>query len=149
MKETEQPDWNINAHNLSEQMEKLAGEVAYWGGLSADAYVRMKVANHQAKVAEAEADERVRDNMEMAGQKVTETKVRSLVIRDEAYRAAVEEAHAAERESQHARAIMVALDAKRDVLVNLGATLRQEREGYVSTRSRDDEPEPGSDDVPF
>jgi hypothetical protein len=123
------PDARVDPLTIKEQFTELPGRLAYWNARLADAHERLLEASAVVKLVTAAAQLTVRAQLAGRGEKVTESIVDAHVACDAACVQALLVEIDAEVEKQHVRGRVDALHAKRDMLMSLGAMLREEMKG--------------------
>jgi len=125
----------INGDDLEAEFLKLPALVARWSWTAADAAEAASKAKHTYERVVAEASEEVRaEALSSGGPKPTESRVEALTLG----RVKVIQARDAmiEAESRHRRfvALVEGLRAKRDCLIQLGASHREQMKDGISFR---------------
>jgi hypothetical protein len=111
---------------LEEEFVRLPGDVAYYGALYADALKDALTAKQAFELIEARLQIETRASMAGGEKKPTEKVVEAAVVCNAEYQAAYSRLIVAESEKALARSRVDSLGAKKDMLVSLGATVRQE-----------------------
>lgn len=117
-------DVRIDRTNISEEFFRQPELTASYGFLTAEAERREKLIEYQLDRMYAVLDKRVRTDMEMAGEKTTEVKVKNTVITDKDYQELRLELIEARKNKQLFKATCFALNHKIQALTNAGADNR-------------------------
>lgn len=118
--------FDIDEMNLTTDYATQASMFAYFSSLLASAEKRASDAKILIDVEYAVCDEHYRKELNISGEKYTEAVVRSNVIQDDDYSAAVLISVDRNYDVGILKAIVNALRMRADMLVSLGAHLRQE-----------------------
>lgn len=118
--------FDIDEANLTREFSRQASLYAFFATLQADAEYELANASLDKDQAYAVADDKNRKYMDKREMKYTEPVIKSLVIRDEDYQAKYDDWAWAEHEVEALKAIVKALQMRAEMLVSMGAQLRQE-----------------------
>lgn len=118
--------FRINEDDLTSEFAKQASLYARFGVLAAKAEWGSSKSSAAKDQEYALADLHYRDSMEEEGKKYTEGLIRSLVLSDEVYSIAIEADNQANYAYRVMRAISSALEQRANMLISLGAFVRQE-----------------------
>jgi hypothetical protein len=124
----------IEPKMLEEEYIRIPGDLAYWN----EQYCRAREGHLRAELAR-EVDEanlrlEVRAKLVEQGSKVTEGTLDAMVVTDPRYRETREREITADARKQRMLGILDAIRGKREMLVSLGAHIRQEMAGDPSLR---------------
>lgn len=111
---------------LNEEFIRLPSDLAYWGGVYADAVAGVYLARARFDSAEAELLVQIKQAMVARAEKVTEVAAHSYLVQDSGYKVLREKVDQAEVLKIRASAVLEAIKAKRDMLISLGANMRAE-----------------------
>lgn len=123
--------------NLQGEFVRVGGDLAYYNGRYSDALEMYLKAKHNLKFVAAVSRKRLREEAQAKGTKLTEGALEDLVEVDPAMVACREELIAAEVLKSRVGGIIEAVVTKRDMLVSLGAHVREEMRGQPSISSEE------------
>jgi len=116
----------IDRHDLQGEFMRVAADLAYWNEQYAVAYGAHTRSKLEAERIEAELRIAVRERLEDAGKKTTESMVDANVTRHKTYLAARAAQIDAEEAKVRLGGYLDAIRAKREMLISLGAMVRSE-----------------------
>lgn len=116
----------VNQDSMSDEFARQAARLAWAGLRLADAEALYETAKHNKDVSYAEADDEARRALSESDEKATEQRIRMLIMTDDLYLKAAESERDALYNYRIMRAVVDAMRQRGDMLVSLGATLRQE-----------------------
>jgi flavin-binding protein dodecin len=125
----------IDEGNLSQDFIEQPGKFAWWGVLAEVAKSYIDTTKAELERAQAGADRRAREQLDMDGLKVTESAVDKAIKLDEEYQAALKKHNLAKKNAGVLDKISKAFDHRKEMLINLGAHLRREEKGEQEIRS--------------
>lgn len=125
---TKLPRLAIDPANITQEMIELPAQLAIAGMSYASAVAATIKAKAERDAVRARVSLNLRNDASTAGRKLTEANLDDMVVVSADYRSAVEAYAGAEYNEAHARGILDALKSKRDMLLMLGARMRDERE---------------------
>ena len=108
---------------------RIAADLAHWSEQFAESTRAFRKAEHQLETIKAHVYLHVRMMADSAGMKLTEAMVASQVCLDGKVSAAVTAHIDAEAEMLRVKGVVQALITKRDMLISLGAHIREEMKG--------------------
>jgi hypothetical protein len=114
----------INEATLSDEFMKQPSTYAYFAALSEFAVADVEQKKLSFSVLEANLDSQKR--VEFKDTKVTEAVIKSAIIKDKKYQMMAEEIIEAERQLGILKSLVKALEQRKDMLIQLGSTKRQE-----------------------
>jgi hypothetical protein len=116
----------IDENELSSEFANQAAVYAYFSSMMN--YVEKQMSNMDLKLDQVSArlDEFYRQQLERNDKKYTEAVVKSLVVRDDEYKAAYEASHIAKYDYGVLKSLARALEQRADMLISLGSHLRHE-----------------------
>jgi hypothetical protein len=126
----------IEPLQMEAEFTRLPGDFAYWGERYSRASRAFLLAEREEKTVRAKQWLVLRAKMVGEGQKATEAAVDATVEADPAVQAAYLARLEAEAEKDRLRTVLESIRTKREMLVSLGATIRQEMENDPVIRSR-------------
>jgi len=115
----------IDDGQIKAEFIRLPADMAYWNARYADAIRDHLRAKHECEKTEARCYGEHRERLELE-RKVTEKKIESAVTQDPSVIAAREAEIEAEAERARLRGVVEAISTKRDMLMSLGAYIREE-----------------------
>lgn len=127
-------DLNFTTTNISIAMTRQAALFAHYSNLAAQATYQADRAKQQVKLVEAELDQTFRDSMTTAGQKFTEKVIEAMITKDGSYQAAQTRAHEAKAIASMVESAADSFRHRKDMLIQVGADLRQEKQGSPVVR---------------
>lgn len=116
----------IDRDNVNEGYINQPGRYAWWGMVLEVAKANVERAKRELSVQEAEADERVRTELDMEGVKITEAIVTRRLKADKGYLKASDELAEAQKAAGILDKVLKAFDQRMEALISLGANLRKE-----------------------
>ena len=122
---------SINPTDLESEMIRMAALYSRFGVLTAKARSQRDAAKTRLELVEAKLDKLLRDKLAEKGEKVTENKLRSEIVVQKAYVDASKELNESNAILSATETALVALQMKRDMLVQLNKN--SEREWAYST----------------
>src|SRR5690606_19375567 len=126
----------ISTANLSDAMVHQASLFTKYGVLAADAAHQVDVVKMLLESTEATVYKLLRDEAVKASEKVTEAQLEKMVARHSNVVAMKRALNAAKRVEAQSKTAVEAFRHKRDMLVQLGATSREELKGELTIQSR-------------
>lgn len=139
-------DVNIEKSNLNQAFLTQAGKFVFWSTLSSKSRVVAERAKNNLenyedwmkKILKSDLDAKVRLDMEMNGEKITEGKVETAIYREKQWKDAVEELKIlqnvlAEHNEEFfiIRSVSEAMEMRKDLLISLSANLRAEYNPHI------------------
>jgi hypothetical protein len=118
----------IDETDIGDAYVKQASRLAYFGSLVANARALHEEAKNNRERIYAEADTEIRSEYKDNGIKFTEASLKAEVLLDQDYRDAQEAEISAKRDLDVLSAIMNGIRSRGDMLIQLGAELRHERQ---------------------
>lgn len=122
-----QEELKITKEDLNEHYIDQPGKYAWWGMLAEVAKNSMEEAKAAMEREEAEADIRVRKELDMDGKKATENLVTRMIKQDEKYIQAQQRYFEARKNYGILNMIHKAFEQRMEALISLGANLRSEK----------------------
>jgi len=119
---------SIDENDLANEFAQQAALYGWIGHLTAKAEYSASIAKHQTEIEYAAADDNARFQMDAAGEKTTEGKVKAAIDLDEQYIAAKQEENRLWKEYKVLRSLSDAMRMRADMLISMGAHLRAEQE---------------------
>lgn len=116
----------VTKEDLDTHFIEQSGKYAWWGVLAEVAKSYKEEQEAELDRIEAEADNRVREQLELDGIKITESIVSRNIKLDEQFKAQQKLFIKAKRNAQTLDRIVKAFDQRLDSLISLGANLRKE-----------------------
>lgn len=129
-----QEDLAFTTTSISLAMTRQAALFAHYSRLSADATYQSDRSKQQVELLEATLNQRFRDSLIAAGTKFTEKSIDSMVIQDSSYQAAQERAHEARAIAKMVDSAADSFRHRKDMLIQVGADLRMEKQGELRMR---------------
>lgn len=128
----------VDPNNIQAEYIRLSGDMAYWSGRYAQTYEAFLTADEAADACKAQLTvaERAAPCLLPGEKKPSIEDAKAAVAAHPTYRALKAAAIRAESEKVQFQGIVEAIRAKKDMLISLGATLRQEREDDPVLRGR-------------
>lgn len=114
----------IDEQDISKEYTRFAAVYGYFASMLARADRALAIADARTEQAYAEADDFWRE--ENKGEKMTEARIKSLIMLDEKYIQTKDAEIQAKYNHQVIKALVNALDKKGEMLISLGAHIRQE-----------------------
>lgn len=124
----------IDPIRIQAEYLRLPGELAYWHAMLANAHQDHREAELALRRTAARLRSRHRARLTALGDRITEGELQAAVEDDPAWVARMVDEIECEARVGRLRALCRALDAKRDMLVSLGAHIRVELQGDPSLR---------------
>lgn len=121
---------------IDEEYVRLSADLAYWSRQYEAALRNDLTADLEVSRAEARADQKVRAEAKLKNEKITEGQVKAAVVLDADFMAAQDRSVEASVAKAKAQNILKAIGAKKEMLISLGAGLRQEMENDPVVRAR-------------
>ena len=122
---------------IQEEYIGLPGHLAYWNNRYAAALEAALRAEHERKMAESRVLLELRAAAKVEGTKPTVDEIEARVALSQDVRSALLDEIAAQAEKARVQGVVEAIRAKREMLVSLGAHLREEMRGDPSIRSEE------------
>ena len=119
-------DVSFTQENINEAYIKQASLFAFYAEQSRMASKKMDNYKLRIGVIEAELDKELRDDAAKSGTKITENAIEQAISRDEKYTKAVMAYNDAKATAQMLRDVLDALKQKKDCLIQVGLTMRDE-----------------------
>lgn len=116
----------IDETNLSAEFASHAAWLGYIGVLTAEAEAEYEKAKLEADQLEAETDAKARVSFNRSNVKATEAMVKAYVLMDDDYTSALDSKIEKLKTYKTLKALETAMKEKGNMLVSLGATMRQE-----------------------
>jgi len=129
-------DLAINPLDLDTAQMEQASLFAHYGELAANAAHQTDVVELLLETTEAAVYKLLRDNAAAAGEKVTEAQLEKLVSRHARVISMKKALNEAKRVEAMGKTALEAFRQKRDMLMQQGATQREERKGELATLAR-------------
>jgi len=117
---------NINPDDITTEYIRQAALYGYFTVLAARAEDAAGRADSKKEQEYAQADLDIRDEAERNGKKTTETQIRSQVLIDVSYDKMVNASFVTKLDHKLLKAIVAALEMKANMLISLGAMIRNE-----------------------
>lgn len=117
---------SINPANMDDELLRMASLYSRFGLLAAKARAQRDSAKSNLELVEAKLDKALRDRFVEKGEKVTENKIRSELVLQTAYIAANKELIEANSVLSVAETSLMALQMKRDMLIQLNKNAERE-----------------------
>jgi hypothetical protein len=114
----------INEATLTDEFIKQPSTYAYFAALSEFAVADVEQKKLALSVLEANLDSQKR--LELKDTKVTEAVIKSAIVKDKKYQMMVEEIIEAERQLGILKSLVEGLKQRKDMLIQIGSTKRQE-----------------------
>jgi len=125
----------VSEETLEDDFMNQAGKYAWWATLAEIAKNKKERMEAELDEAEAEADRRVRDILELDGVKITEALVKSRIKLDEDYKTAVNNVLEAKKYASILDKVVKALEHRKEMLISVGAHLRSGVDNASEVRS--------------
>ena len=116
----------INEQRLTNEFIEQAGKFAWFSALLAYAVAEVESKKLSHEVLQANLYAEKRGEMVKAKAKVTEDKIKNAVVQDDRYAASSEQLTECKRQQGIIKGIVNSLEQRKDMLIQLGATRRQE-----------------------
>lgn len=117
---------NIDSSNLSQEYATQAARYGFFATELAKLDRRVKQLELERDAEYANADLEYRKQLTIQGTKYTETTIRSMVLTDDGYCKAEESLRDSIQERDSIKALVKALEMRAEMLISLGAMMRQE-----------------------
>lgn len=127
-------DLEFTETNISLAMTRQAALFAHYSTLAHQAQFQADRADQQVDLVEAQLDQKYRDAFATAGQKVTENMIKASIIKDDKYQKAMLRKHEAKAIAEMVKSAADSFRHRRDMLIQVGADLRQQAQGAVRTQ---------------
>lgn len=127
-------DLDFNETNISTAMMKQASLFAHYATLAHQAQFQADRADQQVDLVEAKLYQQYRDSFAAAGEKPTEAMIRASITKDDRYQKALLRKSEAKAIADMVKAAADSFRHRRDMLIQVGADLRQEILGGVRTK---------------
>lgn len=127
-------DLDFNETNISTAMMKQASLFAHYATLAHQAQFQADRADQQVDLVEAKLYQQYRDSFATAGEKPTEAMIRASITKDDRYQKALLRKSEAKAIADMVKAAADSFRHRRDMLIQVGADLRQEILGGVRTK---------------
>lgn len=125
----------IDEENLSKHFIEQPGKYAWWAVLAEIAKSYEERLEAELERIEAEADKRVRKQLELDGIKITENLVKQNIKLDKEYREALEKYQRVKKNANILGKISKAFEHRKEMLINLGAHVREKINNENDIRS--------------
>lgn len=123
---------NIDPNNIQGEFVNLPGELAYWCTQYAEAVEAYLTKKAAFEVKEAELASAIRAKLDLTGKKATEATIEEGVHTHPEWLVSRTELLKAEGNKLRVNGIVSAVEAKREMLVSLGAHIRMEMQAFPS-----------------
>lgn len=130
-------DLSIDEHNIDSSMTEQASLYGYYAALYAKAQMEADHAKNKADVAKARAYKDIRSRLISKGAKFSEALLEAEVIVHSGYQDALELAAKYKMQAEMLRQALEALKQRRDMLVQKGKSLLEERRGNLVLKGRE------------
>lgn len=130
---------SINTADLSSAMAEQAALAAHYGRLLAEAAYQTSVFKIRRNAVEANVIREMRENYEKAGTKMSETRLNTEVLIDTRYVKAQRDYAKAQYEEELAKNAFEAIRQRRDMLIQMGLSDREDRKGELWMRAKENE----------
>ncbi|SUE95847.1 Uncharacterised protein [Ectopseudomonas mendocina] len=127
-------DLDFNETNISTAMMKQASLFAHYATLAHQAQFQADRADQQVDLVEAKLYQQYRDSFASAGEKPTEAMIKASIIKDDRYQKALLRKSEAKAIADMVKAAADSFRHRRDMLIQVGADLRQEILGNLRTK---------------
>jgi hypothetical protein len=121
---------------LNREFCNIAGDLAYWNGIYADAFERFLLEKHELKVTEAKLWLKYRSETSEVKPRVSDTEIKSMMHSHPDWISANLRRIQAEAEAKRAGGFAESVKAKKDGLQSLGAKVREEMRGDPTVREQ-------------
>lgn len=126
--DTVSEDLFIDENNLNDEFVRQAGNFAWYAVLAAEAESYRDKLKFELEVLEADLDKQVREELELRGEKITEKVVSAEILKKQEYRDKKQDLLEAARQLGIMKAVKEGLVQKKDMLISLGANMRNEND---------------------
>lgn len=130
-------DLDFTETNISLAMTRQASLFAHYSTLAHQAQFQADRADQQVDLIEAQLDQKYRDAFVTAGQKVTENMIKAAIIKDDKYQKAMLRKNEAKAIAEMVKSAADSFRHRRDMLIQVGADLRQQAQGEVRTKEKE------------
>ncbi len=127
-------DLDFTETNISLAMTRQASLFAHYSTLAHQAQFQADRADQQVDLVEAQLDQKYRDAFVTAGQKVTENMIKAAIIKDDKFQKAMLRKNEAKAIAEMVKSAADSFRHRRDMLIQVGADLRQQAQGEVRTK---------------
>lgn len=119
----------INEHNLQEDIQQQASKYVYWSSLLAQVRGFLEASELKVEEVKAKYYEPGREHYVTKGvAKPTKDQIESFIVLQPEYQEARQQLIAYQKHEQHLRYIVKAFEQRKDMLIQIGADLRQQRD---------------------
>lgn len=125
----------INEARIQHEFMRVASDLARWNQKLAEATEAVQLAEHKLEYVEAHIYHHIRIAAQADGEKISENAIQSRIKLDDLYRAQRDTLIKASKRLLEIKGAVQAIITKRDMLISLGAHLREEMKGDPSIRS--------------
>lgn len=126
----------IDAHSLQDEYVRLPADYAFWNERYRAALERSLLAEADVKRVYAGLYLSGGERVMPSGKPATVDWIKARIEDDQDYRQAVAESIYAEADVAHVKGILEAIRTKRDMIIQMGATVRQEMQHDPAVRDR-------------
>lgn len=130
-------DLDFTETNISLAMTRQASLFAHYSTLAHQAQFQADRADQQVDLIEAQLDQKYRDAFVTAGQKITENMIKAAIIKDDKYQKAMLRKNEAKAIAEMVKSAADSFRHRRDMLIQVGADLRQQAQGEVRTKEKE------------
>ena len=123
---------SIDVHDLQGEFVRVPSDIAHYGSLAADALENALSTKRQLEAGEGQVRMEYKQSQK---DRVTEAFLDSCVVQDPRYRVLREQADRADVLRVRAVGVCTALQAKKEMLISLGAHIRAEMQTNLTIRS--------------
>lgn len=127
-------DLEFTEATISMAMTRQAPLFAHYSTLAHKAQYQADRAKQQVDLVEAQLDQAYRDKFISEGVKASENMVKAAITRDAAYQEAQNKRHEAQAIAEMVKSAADSFRHRRDMLIQVGADLREEKKGSPSTK---------------
>ena len=128
-----QADLDFSQLSLSNAQMRQASLFAHYSMLAHQAQFQADRAYQQVDLLEAQLDQKYRDAFTTSGTKVTENVIKSAIIKDERYQAAMLRKHEAKAIAEMVKSASDSFRHRRDMISVMSYDTREERKGEMRT----------------
>lgn len=133
-----QSDLSFSHNSLDDAMMRQASLYAHYGTQSAKAQLQADRMKNQMELVEAQIDKELREEAAAEGKKITEAQIEKAIRLDSRYQRAVSRYNESKMVASMTKTTTEAFTQRRDMLVQIGKDLREERLGEVRVRASQD-----------
>lgn len=126
-----QQDLHFTETSISNAMTRQAALFAHYSTLAAHAKYQADRCKQHVELLYANLDQQYRDDLTAAGTKFTEKVIEAMIQKDSGYQAAQARAHEAKAIASMVDTAADSFRHRKDMLIQVGADLRQQREGEL------------------